>query len=235
MSIIPDKVDVVIPVKTKESIRNEFIERIREEIPVNKLIIIEGGALSTARKRAYEKVSTEWFVFLDDDVMIGKGWWKTMTSHIDNETGAIGGIIYPVHPHLGRFMEVIWMLRDSGKLGTPGIDNCLMRKECLKDYDPPEIFYGEDEILYKHVTKKWKWKRIRVNGLHYTTIKDMIQRGYTCNKLQLYPKRNVIRRFLLIPLLSFFVGLKSHSLTTAFWIANYYLDFLVGWMKALVN
>ena len=235
MTGIPDKVDVVIPVKTKDSIKNEFLERIRKEIPVNKLIIIEGGALSTARKKAYEKVSTEWFVFLDDDVLIGKGWWKTMVSHIDDETGAIGGMIDQVHPHLGPYTETVWMLRDPSKLGNPGINNCLMRRECLKDYNPPEIFWGEDQILYKHVTKKWKWKKVKVNGLHFITIKDMIQLGYAYNKLKLYPKRWIIRRFFQLPFVSFLVGLRSHSLKTAFWLANHYLEFLVGWIKGIYS
>jgi len=235
MTGIPNKVDVVIPVKTKDSIKNEFLERIRKEIPVNKLIIIEGGALSTARKKAYEKVSTEWFVFLDDDVLIGKGWWKTMISHIDDETGAIGGMIDQVHPYLGPYTETVWMLRDPSKLGNPGINNCLMRKECLKDYNPPEIFWGEDHILFKHVTKKWKWKKVRVNGYHFISIKNMVKLGYIYNKLELYPKRWVLRRFFQIPLLSLIVGLRTHNLKTAFWLANYHIDFLVGWMKAIFH
>jgi glycosyltransferase involved in cell wall biosynthesis len=233
MAAPPEKVDVVIPVKTKDSLRKEFIDRIYEEIPVNRLIIIEGGALSEARKKAYEQVSTDWFVFLDDDVLVGKGWWKTMTSHIDDKTGAIGGMISQVHPQLGPYTETVWMLRDPSKLGNPGINNCLMRKEALKGYDPPKIFWGEDQILYQYVTKKWKWKKVRVNGFHYIKIHNMIQLGYAYNKLKLYPKRWIIRRFLQIPLVSLFVGLKSHSLKTSYWLANHYLEFLVGWMKGL--
>lgn len=142
MTNIPEKVDVVIPVKTRDSLRKEFIDRIYEEIPVNRLIIIEGGALSEARKKAYGKVQTDWLVFLDDDVLVGKGWWKTMTSHIDDETGAIGGMIDQAHPQLGPYTETVWMFRNPRKLGNPGINNCLMRKEVLKGYNPPKIFLG---------------------------------------------------------------------------------------------
>ncbi|MBS7250440.1 MAG: glycosyltransferase family 2 protein [Candidatus Freyarchaeota archaeon] len=233
MADIPQKVDVVIPVKTKESLRKEFIDRIYEEIPVNRLIIIEGGALSEARKKAYDQVSTDWLVFLDDDVLVGKGWWKTMTNYIDDETGAIGGMISQVHPQLGPYTETVWMLRDPSKLGNPGINNCLMRKEALKGYNPPKIFWGEDQILYQYVTKKWKWKKVKVNGFHYIKLHDMIQLGYVYNKLKLYPKRWILRRFLQIPIVSFLVGLRSHSPKTAFWLANHYLEFLVGWVKGL--
>lgn len=234
MTDIPQKVDVVIPVKTKESLRKEFIDRIYEEIPVNRLIIIEGGALSEARKKAYDQVSTDWFVFLDDDILLGKGWWKTMTRYIDDETGAIGGMISQAHPQLGPYTETVWMLRDPSKLGNPGINNCLMRKEALKGYNPPKIFWGEDQILYQYVTKKWKWKKVKVNGFHYIKLHDMIQLGYVYNKLKLYPKRWIIRRFLQIPIVSFLVGLRSHSLKTAYWLANHYLEFLVGWVKGLL-
>ncbi|MGQ9721540.1 MAG: glycosyltransferase family A protein [Candidatus Jordarchaeum sp.] len=235
MKDIPDKVDIVIPVKTKENIKNEFIESVYKEIPVNKLIIIEGGALSTARKKAYEMVSTEWFVFLDDDILIGKDWWKTMTSHIDDDTGAIGGMIAQMHPHLGPYTETVWMFRNPSKLGNPGINNCLMRKEVLKGYNPPKIFWGEDQVLYQYVTKKWKWKKVRVNGFHYIKMHNMIQLGYIYNKLKLYPKRWVVRRFFQIPFVSLFVAIKCHSLKTAFWLASHYLEFLVGWTKGLYS
>jgi glycosyltransferase involved in cell wall biosynthesis len=233
---IPEKVDVVIPVKKKDSLRKEFIDRIYEEIPVNRLIIIEGGALSYARKKAYDKVQTDWLVFLDDDVLVGKGWWKTMTSHIDDETGAIGGIIDQVHPKLGPYTKTIWMFYDPNKLGNPGINNCLMRKEVLKGYNPPKTFWGEDQLLYQYVTKKWKWKKVRVNGFHYTKIhKNIIQIGYIYNKLKLYPKRWIVRRFLQIPLASLILGLRSHSVKNAYWLADHYHKFLVGWIKGLFH
>lgn len=49
-----NKVDIVILVK-KESIKDEFLKRVYEEIPVNQLIIIEGSSLRTVRKNSILK------------------------------------------------------------------------------------------------------------------------------------------------------------------------------------
>ena len=62
-------VDVCIVTKNPEKVLG-LIEKLRKSSFVNKIIIETSIPLGLARMRAIRKVSTEWFLFLDDDIII---------------------------------------------------------------------------------------------------------------------------------------------------------------------
>ena len=47
-------------------------------IPENRLIVETSTPLALARMRAIQRVKTEWFAFIDDDVEISVSWYKTL-------------------------------------------------------------------------------------------------------------------------------------------------------------
>ncbi len=100
--------DVVIPTLNSASrVSNEFfktvIESIYEKIPVDRLIVVDdcskdktlqilsefpnvkfvtgGGSLGKAREIGVSHVSTEWFYFVDDDVILPKGFHNKIMQH----------------------------------------------------------------------------------------------------------------------------------------------------------
>ena len=94
------KIDVVL--LTKNSLKpclSECLNSIYQNIPVNRLIVVDGGSTdgtlelvrtypnveviddthgtrATARQRGIEAVKTQWHIHVDSDVMLSKGWFQ---------------------------------------------------------------------------------------------------------------------------------------------------------------
>jgi hypothetical protein len=51
---------------------------IRKYFPEAK-VIFDKGTRATARQKGIEAVGTEWFVFVDSDVVLKEGWFETVT------------------------------------------------------------------------------------------------------------------------------------------------------------
>jgi len=100
---LPLKVDVIIPVKNTGPYWRECLESVHREIPVNRLLIGDGGCtdftiqiakeypnvtvldhstfktLGYSIRRLIEAVETEWFVYLHSDVLLPPGWFEEMS------------------------------------------------------------------------------------------------------------------------------------------------------------
>lgn len=91
------KVDVCIPTLVEPS--SEFEEMIKREIPVNNIIYSYVKPLGKARQELIEKVSTEWFVFVDTDIILLPDWFRKMWRYVDEKTGAVDGLwLYNLQP-----------------------------------------------------------------------------------------------------------------------------------------
>lgn len=111
-------VDVVLLTKNSQRKLQECVESIYQNVPVAKLIVVDGysndrtlailesfnqkngnvnilfdnGTRATARQKGIEAVRTEWFVFVDSDVVLCRDWFKKAQSYIVHDVGAIWGI-----------------------------------------------------------------------------------------------------------------------------------------------
>jgi len=118
-----EKVDVVL--LTKNSVKpclKECIESIYANVPVNRLIVVDGGSTdgtlelvkkypnvvviddskgnrATARQKGIEAVETEWHLHVDSDVILCKGWFEKASRLIQPDVGAIWGVAVPIEPH----------------------------------------------------------------------------------------------------------------------------------------
>lgn len=146
-----------------------------EYIPFNKLIIEKSIPLGLARKISIQKVTTGWFAFIDDDVKIDEGWFKTLSGYMeDPKIGAIQGML----DITGLGEEWDKALNKSNKkirflkLGERGFThNTLIKTELVKDWDPPsDISAWEDYLLTQHILKKgYKWIIIPTQSKHEKT------------------------------------------------------------------
>jgi glycosyltransferase involved in cell wall biosynthesis len=117
------KVDVVL--LTKNSLRPclvECVKSIFENVPVNRLIVVDGGSTdgtveflekcpsveiiddsggnrATARQKGIESIETEWHLHVDSDVILCKDWFTRASRHISDDVGAIWGVAVPIEPH----------------------------------------------------------------------------------------------------------------------------------------
>ena len=111
-------VDVVLLTKNSQRKLQECVESIYQNVPVAQLIVVDGyskdrtlailesfnqkngnvnilfdnGTRATARQKGIEAVRTEWFVFVDSDVVLCRDWFKKAQSYITPDVGAIWGI-----------------------------------------------------------------------------------------------------------------------------------------------
>ncbi|MDI6807348.1 MAG: glycosyltransferase family A protein, partial [Candidatus Aenigmarchaeota archaeon] len=93
-----DKIDVVILTKDSEWMLEKCLDSIYQNVPVNRLIAVDGlstdntlsilhnygkkyrnvkiladkGTRATARQKGIESIETEWFMFVDSDVVLCK-------------------------------------------------------------------------------------------------------------------------------------------------------------------
>jgi glycosyltransferase involved in cell wall biosynthesis len=111
-------IDVVLLTKDSERKLRDCVDSIYRNIPVARLIVVDGyskdktleilkgfnqkygnvevimdkGTRATARQKGIEAVKTEWFVFVDSDVVLCSDWFKKTQEYVADNVGAIWGI-----------------------------------------------------------------------------------------------------------------------------------------------
>jgi len=111
-------VDVVILTKNSERLLRKCIDSVYQNVPVNRLIVVDGcstddtmgivkefqerhgnvifvqdkGTRASARQEAMNKVKSDWFMFVDSDVVLSRNWFGKAEKLIRNDVGAIWGI-----------------------------------------------------------------------------------------------------------------------------------------------
>lgn len=111
-----DKFDVVICTLQSEKTIQQCIESVLREIPVNKIVVVDGKStdgtldilkqfpkvdlyikpdlnLGQSRAFGFSKVATDWFVLIDSDIVLQKGWFSEMVKDIEKGDIIEGGTI----------------------------------------------------------------------------------------------------------------------------------------------
>ncbi|QUO47724.1 glycosyltransferase family 2 protein [Halorubrum ruber] len=130
----------------------DIIEQCADEFGWDVLVIQSKSNLAQARQEAINNVTSKWFLFLDDDVLISKDFLTTIESSISPLVGGVQGI------------------KESNTLGDPhnwvrwrahrgGTHSTVIRHQAVKDIEiPNELDVLEDEYIRQHVEKNdWLW------------------------------------------------------------------------------
>jgi hypothetical protein len=116
-----------------------------------------------------ERVDTDWFAFVDDDVKLRPDWWSTVTGMIRPDVGGVEGLwSYLVGDKrvddYTRAMAVLARLlrheswRDRVDRAFTG--DTLVRTEAIKNIQVPNIPVWEDEYIRQWIEKKgFRWLR----------------------------------------------------------------------------
>jgi len=188
-STIKIPIDVAILTFNSERKLRECIDSVYRNIPVNNLIIIDGfstdnteaiigeyqkkygnvvfvqekGTRGSARQTAIELVKTDWFVFVDSDVILSNNWFSKAEKLVNNDVGGIWGIeIWSVlkgNKILSLFERIT--LKIFEKRG--GTHDLLVRTKTVKDINIPfELHTYEDGYI-----KDWiEAKGYKVHGVY---------------------------------------------------------------------
>lgn len=180
-------IDVVVLTKNSEQhspLFKKCLETLYYRVPVNRLIAVDGfstdqtipilqtykaeihqipGNRAVARQYGIDQVDTEWFLFLDDDVVLAQNWFKKASRHMNNGIGLIWGWDRPIAPqarnrikisyYLRRLDECSYLQRSFNNIG--GTQDTLIRLEAVAGIKiPTDLHFFEDWYIKQYVLKQ---------------------------------------------------------------------------------
>jgi glycosyltransferase involved in cell wall biosynthesis len=222
----PQDLEIDVVMLTKNSNKPWFkrvLKAIKEEVPVHHFIVVDGYStdgtievvkeffddklillrtrkpLGCARYLGMKLVDTEWFAFIDSDVEILPGWFKSALKYMKDER------IWGVQGSFGRAKDVLltrsprkdfsWnVILKYGIVNFYGADtsHVLMRREVVNLVNPKFLCYlecGEDAyIAWKIVEAGYLYIKIsKLQAAHYsspqTSLRKALHRSFSHNGL----------------------------------------------------
>jgi glycosyltransferase involved in cell wall biosynthesis len=181
MEMTHGSVDVVLLTKNSERVLEKCLVSLYENVPVNQLIVVDGystdgtlgilerfndkyhnvritsdrGTRATAREKGIRQVTTEWFMFVDSDIVVCENWYKKALRHLDKSAGAIWGI--EVWSTIRNQATLRMFLRVTRKIFDlrGGTHDTLVRTDLVKDIQiPRNLHVFEDAYIKDWIAKK---------------------------------------------------------------------------------
>jgi len=176
-------IDVVMLTKNSDHLLFNCLTSIYLNIPVKRLIIIDGfstdntlkiidefknkygnikviseeGSRARAREKGIQEVKTEWFLFVDSDVILCNEWFIKAEQYIKGNVGAIWGLNIDIIPNIKNklFFKVLALVaRECFKL-RGGMHDTLIRLETVKDIKiPGQLHAYEDAYIINWIKDK---------------------------------------------------------------------------------
>lgn len=173
-------VDVVVPTKNSSITLGLVLDGILKAIPVNRLIIVDGGSsdrtlriakgygakivhekgkLGRARYRGTLEVETDWFCFIDSDILVYSHWYKKLSKLTKYPRVVwVNGLPLDQSKLLESYARSKFLRhKRSSKFASVALSNSLLKRdvalECT-EWLREDIHAGEDKVLYDLVKSK---------------------------------------------------------------------------------
>ena len=226
------KVDVVIP--TRDEANKTLLRSLSRMSCVGEIIVTKERPLSIARKRAVLNASTEGVAMVDADMILPENWLDRVTAEIAPNVGAVATVAVHKNKHAAAYERVVGSVVQLNKVDTsPHINNVLVRKSLLANYNPPPLFFGEDQHIKKFIESTGHvWKVLPfIGATHLGSSKNHVAVGIAYRRYGHYSvfqlARRMIARFVLTP----FAALINFSLKTFVYLNRVNVQFIAGWLK----
>jgi glycosyltransferase involved in cell wall biosynthesis len=187
-------IDVVMITKNSDFMLERCIESIYATLPVQNLIVIDGfstdrtldiinklnkkfetikvfslkGSRALARETGISHVSTDWFMFVDSDIILSKDWYKMAKKQIKDDIGAVWGVNIDVVPGI----RDKWFIRLQSFVANycfsirGGTHDTLIRYEAVKDIKIPNYLNAYEDAYIINWIKKKGYQTIIGEGLY---------------------------------------------------------------------
>jgi glycosyltransferase involved in cell wall biosynthesis len=174
-------VDVVLLTKNSEKVLRKCLVSVYENVPVGQLIVVDSystdrtleilrqfndehhniktlsdrGTRATARQRGIKNVESDWFLFVDSDVVLCKNWFQKAIKHMDSNVGAIWGIeVWSTIQSRATLKLFLLVTRKIFEL-RGGTHDTLVRTELVKDIQiPKNLHVFEDTHIKDWISRK---------------------------------------------------------------------------------
>jgi len=229
------KVDFVVP--SRDDANPTLLEQIKQMPGSGQIINTHEKPLSVARKQGVLQAKTEWVAMVDDDMLLPPQWLQLITKAIEPNVGAIGSVAVHKNKHVAAYERVVGTVYNLSKLDTnPHINNIIIRRKLMEKYNPPKLFFGEDQYFKRYVQKiGYVWKVLPFLGAtHLGTSKNYVTIGISYRRyghFGLYKlARRMMARFIFTP----FAALVNASSTTFWYLTKLNVEFISGFIKELL-
>lgn len=229
------RVDFVVPSRDEP---NPTLLRQIEKMPcAGQIINTHEKPLSVARKHGVLTANTEWVAMVDDDMLLPSDWLEKVTSAIEPGIGAIGTVAVHKNRHAAAYERVVGTVYNLSKLDTnPHINNIIILRKLMENYNPPKLFFGEDQYFKRYVLKSgYRWKVLPFLGAtHLGTSKDYVTIGTSYRRYGHFGFYKLARRMAARLLLTPFAALSNFSIVTFWYLTKLNVQFLAGFAKEYI-
>jgi glycosyltransferase involved in cell wall biosynthesis len=174
-------IDVIVLTKNSELHLENCLKAIYDNIPINNLIVIDGystdktldivlqfknkydnvliikdaGNRATSRQKGVQRVKTDWFMFVDSDIILCKDWYKKAKVFMEKKVGLIWGIEVWSTLHYKNTLKVFLLVTRKIFDIRGGTHDTLIRTQLVKDMAiPKKLHVFEDTYIKNWITKK---------------------------------------------------------------------------------
>ena len=176
-----EPIDVVLLTKNSERVLEECLNSIYRNVPVGRLLAVDGGSIdrtleilnkfnekhgnvrvlydkgtrATARQKGINQVRTEWFMFVDSDVVLCRNWYKKAAKCINKRVGSVWGVeIWSTIKNQTALRLFLWLTRKIFEV-RGGTHDTLIRTNLVVDIEiPKNLHVFEDTYIKNWITKK---------------------------------------------------------------------------------
>ncbi len=230
------KVDFVVP--SRDEANPTLMRQLKHMPCAGQIINTHEKPLSIARKNGVLKAQTEWVAMVDDDMLLPDNWLQMVTKAIGPNVGAIGTVAVHKNKHAAAYERVVGTVYNLSKLDTnPHINNIIIRRKLMENYEPPKLFFGEDQYFKRYIQKTgYIWKVLPFLGAtHLGTSTNYVTIGISYRRyghFGLYKlARRMAARFIFTP----FAALSNLSASTFWYLTKLNMEFLAGFAKEIVE
>jgi hypothetical protein len=163
----PAKVDVLVP--SLRGLSAEFVEHLHSRIPVHCILTSSVIGPARARQELIERVDTNWFAFVDDDVKLRPDWWSAVTGMVSPDVGGVEGLwsylagdkrVDDYTRAMARLARLSRQESWRDRIDRAFTGDTLVRTEAVKNIRMPNIPVWEDEYIRLWIEKNgFRWLR----------------------------------------------------------------------------
>jgi glycosyltransferase involved in cell wall biosynthesis len=118
-------------------------------------IIFDNGTRASARQKGIMAVQTDWFMFIDSDVVLCCDWFQKAVKQLDSHVGAVWGIEVWSTLKNPKMLKLFLIITRKIFEIRGGTHDTLIQTFLVKDIQiPKELHVFEDAYIKDHITKK---------------------------------------------------------------------------------
>jgi len=179
----PMQIDVVLLTKNSEHLLSRCLNSVYQNVPIKNLIVIDGystdrtqeillrfnrkygnvslfqmhGSRAAARTEGIGRVSTDWFMFVDSDVLLCNDWFKKANADMLEGVGVVWGLNVDVIPNI-KNKRILTMqsiiARKAFNLRGGMHDTLILRKAVHGMRIPEHLHTYEDAYIVHYIASR---------------------------------------------------------------------------------